>query len=255
MDWNNRVVIVTGGGQGIGRILSRAFAKNGAIVYIADVDEEAGIGCQRWIEAEGGRAFFVPVDISQEEEVQLLMERIEREQGKLNVLVNNAAIMRNSSIETLSLEDWNRVIGVNLTGAFLCVRHGVPLLRKGEDPAIIQIASTRALMSEPHTEAYSASKGGILALTHALAVSLGPEIRVNAVSPGWINVSTWQKSGARQPETLRGIDHAQHPVGRVGRPDDIANAVLFLASKEAGFMTGANIVVDGGMTVKMIYVE
>jgi NAD(P)-dependent dehydrogenase (short-subunit alcohol dehydrogenase family) len=255
MDWNDRVVIVTGGGQGIGRVLSHAFAKKGVIVYIADVDKEAGEECQRWIEAEGGQAFFVPVDVSREEEVQSLMACVEREQGKLNVLVNNAAIMRNGPIEKLSLEDWNRVIGVNLTGAFLCAKYGVPLLRKGEDPVIIQIASTRALMSEPHTEAYSASKGGILALTHALAVSLGPEIRVNAVSPGWIDVSPWQKSSKRQPETLREIDHAQHPVGRVGRPDDIAQAVLFLASKEAGFMTGANIVVDGGMTVKMIYAE
>ncbi|MGC8779158.1 MAG: SDR family oxidoreductase, partial [Candidatus Caldatribacteriaceae bacterium] len=125
-----------------------------------------------------------------------------------------------------------------------------------EHAAIVNIASTRALMSEPHTEAYSAAKGGVLSLTHALAVSLAPRhIRVNAISPGWIEVSVWKKKALRKEPELRPIDHLQHPAGRVGRPEDIASACLFLASPEAGFITGANLVIDGGMTVKMLYAE
>ena len=153
----------------------------------------------------------------------------------------------------LSLADWNRVIGVNLTGPFLCAKHLTPLLRARKG-AIVNIASTRAFMSEPNTEAYSASKGGIAALTHALAASLGPDIRVNSISPGWIETESWRKSATRRTPTLTDADHAQHPAGRVGQPDDIAAMVEFLAFGESGFMTGANVMIDGGMTRKMIYV-
>lgn len=133
--------------------------------------------------------------------------------------------------------------------------HAAPLMKRSGGGAMINIASTRALQSEPNTEAYAASKGGVLALTHALAVSLGPDrIRVNAVSPGWIDVTEWKKAALRKAAHLTEADHAQHPVGRVGHPDDIASACVFLASDEAGFVTGQNLVIDGGMTVKMIYV-
>jgi NAD(P)-dependent dehydrogenase (short-subunit alcohol dehydrogenase family) len=145
-------------------------------------------------------------------------------------------------VEKLSLARWNRRIAVNLTGAFLMAKHAVPHLRRARG-AIVNIASTRAGQSEPHTEAYSASKGGLVALTHALANSLGPEVRVNCVSPGWI---------AHQP--VRKKDHAQHPVGRVGRDADVAELVAYLISDAAGFVTGQNFVIDGGMTKKMIYV-
>jgi len=121
--------------------------------------------------------------------------------------------------------------------------------------AIVNIASTRAIQSEPNTEAYSASKGGILALTHSLAMSLGPDIRVNCISPGWIDVSEWKKSQQAKKPHLTKMDHAQHPAGRVGKPEDIAALVAFLISDEAGFITGQNFVVDGGMTKKMIYEE
>lgn len=159
----------------------------------------------------------------------------------LDLLVNNAGIAGpvNGPIEALSLEDWRRVTDSHLTAAFLMTRSAVPLMREGA--SIINMASTRAFMSEPQTEAYAASKGGLVALTHALSISLGPKIRVNAIAPGWISGD----------ETLRPEDHAQHPVGRVGRPQDIAEAVLYLAG--AGFMTGEVLTLDGGMTRKMIY--
>lgn len=253
MGFAGRIVAVTGGGQGIGRSLVRFFAEEGAVVYFADIDAEAGRECEEEVRSDGGNVSFSEVDVSQPDEVKNWMAHIGRESGALDVLCNNAGIMVSRPVEELTVEEWNRVLGVNLTGAFLCAKYGVPLLRRGKHPSILHIASTRALMSEPHTEAYSASKGGLLALTHALAISLGPRIRVNAISPGWIDVTPWRKRSIRQPEELTERDHLQHPAGRVGRPEDIARAALFLASEEAEFITGVNLVIDGGMTVKMIY--
>lgn len=174
--------------------------------------------------------------------------------GRIDVLVNNAGIFNPIPLEHRRPEEWLRVIGVNLNSAYFFAGECADALRQSRG-SIINIASTRALMSEPHTEAYSASKGGLVALTHALAISLGPEVRVNCISPGWIDVSGWKKTSVRAPMALRDIDHRQHPVGRVGIPEDVAQTALFLASPEAGFITGQNIVVDGGMTRKMIYAE
>lgn len=163
--------------------------------------------------------------------------------GGLNAIVSNAGISEFKSLSESTLDDWNRVLATNLTPAFLLARGAEKALRKSRG-SIILISSTRAHMSEPDTHAYSAAKGGLTALTHSLAISLGPDIRVNSISPGWINVSE---------ETLTEKDHAQHPVGRVGVPDDIGTAVSFLLSDQAGFITGAELIVDGGMTRKMIY--
>jgi len=151
--------------------------------------------------------------------------------------------------------DWDRVISVNLRGAYLCSRYATPHMPRGS--AIVNIASTRALMSEPDTEPYAASKAGLLGLTHALALTLGERgIRVNAISPGWIDVSNWKKSSARRQVELSERDHGQHPAGRVGRPEDIAELCLFLSdTQRSGFITGQNFVCDGGMTKKMLYVE
>ncbi len=249
----DQTAVVTGGGQGIGRAVAAMLAREGAHVYIAEQDEEAGTECEGWIRETGGTATFVPTDVSQPDEIRRLMDRIYQEREKLHILCNNAGISLFRPLEELSVEEWDRVIHVNLRSAFLCVKYGLPLLRRAGQASIINIASTRALMSEPHTEAYSASKGGILALTHALAVSLGPTVRVNAICPGWIETSEWKKKSARKPAQLTEEDHRQHPSGRVGRPEDIARAVRYLASPDAEFITGANLVIDGGMTVKMIY--
>jgi NAD(P)-dependent dehydrogenase (short-subunit alcohol dehydrogenase family) len=165
----------------------------------------------------------------------------------LDAVVANAGIFLRRPIRRLSLDDWHRVIDTNLTATFLLARAAQRPLRSSKG-SIVTIASTRTLMSEPNTESYSASKGGLLALTHALAISLGPDIRVNCVSPGWIATSEYNR--------LKRKDHAQHPAGRVGKPQDIAEIVAFLVDREkSGFVTGANFVVDGGMTRKMIYVE
>jgi NAD(P)-dependent dehydrogenase (short-subunit alcohol dehydrogenase family) len=148
----------------------------------------------------------------------------------------------------LTTEEWDEVVNTNLRGAFFCAREAARSMKKRGGGAIVNIASTRALMSEPHSEAYAASKAGLVGLTHALAVSLAPyRIRVNAVSPGWIETGDWS--------ALRSVDHEQHPAGRVGRPEDVVRACFYLTDPANDFVTGINLVVDGGMTRKMIYVE
>jgi NAD(P)-dependent dehydrogenase (short-subunit alcohol dehydrogenase family) len=174
------------------------------------------------------------------------MDWVERQFGQLHILVNNAGISQFSPVEQLSVDNWDSILNVNLRGPFLCSQAAAPLMKQAGFGSIINISSTRALMSEPGNEAYAASKGGLLSLTHALANSLGPAIRVNAICPGWIHVSD---------APIRPEDHDQHPVGRVGKPDDIAHACVFLASEESSFMTGQRLVIDGGMTIKMIYEE
>lgn len=250
-----KVAIVTGGAQGIGKAITLQLLQAGASVTIADQDAEAGQETVAEYQ-QLGQVQFVQTDVADEAAVQSMVEQTIAQFNRLDLLVNNAGIANpvNQPIEQLTLEHWNRMLGVNLTGAFLCVKYAVPHLRQ-QGGAIVNIASTRAFMSEPNTEAYSTTKGGLVALTHALANSLGSEIRVNCISPGWIAVSEWQKRSKRRFPQLSEADHNQHPVGRVGKPEDIAAMVLFLASAEAGFMTGVNVTIDGGMTHKMIYLE
>ena len=224
-----KVALITGGAQGIGSAIALLLAGRGYTVAVADIKKSD--------------FFFVRTDVSREPSVRACVQAVVKRFGRLDALVNNAGLAGpdDGPIEKVSLARWNRRIGVNLTGAFLMAKHAVPHLRRARG-AIVNIASTRALQSEPNTEAYAASKGGLVALTHALALSLGPDVRVNCISPGWIS-----------HKPVRRKDHAQHPVGRVGEGQDVAELVAYLLS--AGFVTGQNFVIDGGMTKKMIYVE
>jgi NAD(P)-dependent dehydrogenase (short-subunit alcohol dehydrogenase family) len=253
MSTSRKVVIVTGGAQGIGKGVAARLLADGYGVVIADSDAEAG---SETLGELGGASWFVAADVADEASVAACVAAAVANGGRLDAVVNNAGVARapRVPVEQLTLESWNRQLGVNLTGAFLMAKHAAPHLRATRG-AIVNVASTRALQSEANTEAYSASKGGLVALTHALAVSLGPEVRVNCVSPGWIDVSGWQKRANRKQVALSAADHAQHPAGRVGTPTDIAAMVAFLLSEAAGFVTGQNFVVDGGMTKKMIYDE
>lgn len=251
-DFTGKTAVVTGGGQGLGRGIAAALLTAGARVWLAEIDTEAGAETCAEL-ASLGPVEFVPTDVADAAAVQALRDRVAAG-GGVNLLVNNAGIMARKPPEELTLQEWQRVLDVNLTGPFLCSRAFAPLLRARRG-SIVNIASTRALMSEPHTESYAASKGGLVALTHALALSLGPAVRVNCISPGWIDVTPLARRSRRQPARLSAADHAQHPVGRVGQPEDVAGLVLYLASDTAGFVTGQNVVVDGGMTKKMIYVE
>lgn len=245
-------VLVTGGAQGIGRATAARLAADGWRVAIADNDAEALAEAH----AAHGALLALHCDVSDEAAVARAVGDALAAFGRLDALVNNAGITGATSgpLEALTLAEWNRRIGANLTGVFLMAKHCTPALRAAQG-AIVNVASTRALQSEPHTEAYSAAKGGVVALTHALAMSLGPAVRVNCVSPGWIDVRAWRKTTRRDTTPLSGADHAQHPVGRAGKPEDVAGLIAWLLSEEAGFVTGQNFVIDGGMTRKMIYVE
>lgn len=244
-------VIVTGGAQGIGKTVVVNLLKNEYAVTVFEIDEEAIEELKQELSDEALSMFCV--DVADENSVKEAVISTAEIHGNIYGLINNAAVAANKPVRELSLEEWNRVIGTNLTGAFLCAKHVIPFMNKAEG-RIINIASTRAIQSEPNTEAYSASKGGIIALTHALAASLGPKIKVNSISPGWIDVSVTRKKALAKQEVLSEEDHRQHPAGRVGKASDIANMVLFLLQDENDFITGQNVVIDGGMTTKMIYV-
>lgn len=254
-----KVIAITGGGAGIGRGIAWHFARLGYGVSITDSDRQAGRESLEVMTAFGAAAIFEPGDVSKPADVTRWLARTKAKLGIPDVLVNNAGIEIRKPLLALKPQEFDRVIATNLRGTFLCAQAAARLMatrrlpRDGGRGAIINIASTRAFMSEPGTEGYSASKGGIAALTHAMAISLAEKrIRVNCISPGWIEVADWQKAAkAKKPHHSR-ADREQHPVGRVGVPEDIAKACRFLA-EDAPFMTGQNIIIDGGMTVKMIY--
>lgn len=249
--FKHTVAIVTGGGQGIGLCIAQAFLRAGASVVISEFNATLQAKAEAFLDA-GDKLLFSQTDVSSEESVKMMVAQTVERFGRIDFLIHNAAVFNEpSSFEALSYAEWRRVIDTNLSGAFLCAKHCQSQLERAGG-AIVHIASTRALMSEPDTLiAYSASKGGLVALTHALANSLGPAVRVNCISPGWIVTDAYQHGAMHT--TLTDADHAQHPAGRVGKPEDIAELALYLCSDKAGFITGQNFVIDGGITKKMIY--
>lgn len=245
--------IITGGAQGIGEGIAEHLIAMGWSVAILDIDAEAVA------EFASGHPdqLAMTTDVASEADVKKGYAAIAKwAPDGVDLLVSNAGVADPviGPIEDATLSDWHRWIDSHLTGAFLMVRGAVPLLRQRRG-SVVLMASTRAFQSEPHTEGYAAAKGGLVALAHALAISLGPDIRVNAICPGWIETGSFEKASAREAPEHRAIDREQHPVGRVGVPHDIAATVAFLASEGAGFITGQAIVVDGGITKKMIYAE
>ncbi|ESR23345.1 SDR family oxidoreductase [Lutibaculum baratangense] len=240
-----RVTLVTGAAQGIGAGIARQLVGDGWQVCLVDRAEEKLGRVEESFPA--GTVAAMAADVSDPAQAARAVEEARSRFGRLDGLVSNAGIMVSAPVEQLSTSDWDRVLATNLSATFHLVRTAANHLREGGG-SIVTIASTRAHMSEPDTEAYAASKGGLVALTHALAISLGPRIRVNCVSPGWIETEGYGE--------LRPVDHAQHPAGRVGKVADVAQAVSFLLDGDrSGFVTGSEFVVDGGMTRKMIYAE
>ncbi len=229
-----RVALVTGAAQGIGAGIATRLVADGWRVVGAD---------RLPVTVPGVRG--VVCDVADEGSVVAVIASVAATEQRLDALVCNAGIMIRKPVAALTLQEWSSVLATNLTSTFLLVRAAEALLRSAKG-SVVTIASSRARMSEPDTESYAASKGGLVALTHALAISLGPDVRVNCVSPGWIAV----KGPEPTPE-----EHAFHPAGRVGRAEDVAALVAFLAGPDSGFITGAEFVADGGVTRKMIYPE
>ncbi len=255
-----RTAIVTGGAQGIGKGIVEHLLGDGWRVVAIDSDAEAISDLAG--ELPVTELLAIRADVGSESQVAKAFDRLKAwnekagEPAGIDLLVSNAGLADPVSgpIEELDLKRWRQWQDSHVTGAFLMVRAAVPLLRMRKG-AIVLMASTRALQSEPECEAYATAKGGLCAMAHALAISLGPDIRVNAILPGWIETGPWQKAAKRIEAKHRPIDREQHPAGRVGTPRDIAATVAFLASEGAGFITGQQFVVDGGMTRKMIYAD
>lgn len=250
MTMTGKTAIITGAGRGIGLAIARTFARQGANIAIAEIDASLEQSAHAALKGHSD-PLFIQADIACPESVREITQKTLEKFGRIDFLINNAAIGHTQPIEQYTIEQWNRQVAVNLTGPFLAAKFAAPALTDAKG-AIVNIASTRAIMSEPNTFAYSASKAGLIGLTHSLAVSLGPDIRVNCISPGWIDTQDCDDPDAAP---LTPEDHAQHPAGRVGTPDDIAAMALYLCSEQAAFITGQNVVIDGGMTRKMIYVE
>lgn len=244
-------VIVTGGAQGIGRTIVQSLLKVGYRVSVFDIDSEAMEELKPHFDKK--RCAFFITDVSSEVSVRSSVRAALKKFDSVYGLVNNAVYSVFKPMAELTIEDWNRAIGTNLTGTFLCSKFCAPHLAESKG-SIVNICSTRAFQSEPDTESYSASKGGIFSLTHAMAMSLSPHVRVNSISPGWIDVSAMRKKSVAQQAQLSQADHEQHPAGRVGNGFDIAQMTMFLLDEANGFITGQNFTVDGGMSKKMIYV-
>lgn len=225
MEYQDKVVVITGGAHGIGKAIAESFIKKGALVEVIDI-------------AKGNHYIG---DISKKEVLEKFAAYVLKKHGHVDFLINNAIpIMK--GISECSYEEFQYAMAVGITAPFYLTKLFAEYFEKSS--VIINISSSRDRMSQPQTESYTAAKGGIAALTHALAVSLSGKVRVNSISPGWIDTAYKKYNGA---------DAIQQPVGRVGNPMDIANMVLFLCSEKAGFITGENICIDGGMTKQMIY--
>ncbi|HET9238348.1 MAG TPA: SDR family oxidoreductase [Oligoflexus sp.] len=241
-----KTVLITGASSGIGLATCQRFLTAGYQVGIIDKDPlpESLKGAE-----QEGRIIFVQGRAADEKAASELVTRMRKDWGSIQALVNNVGVFKKIHLTELGLDEWKEILDTNLTSYFLFAKLSAPDLKKARG-SIVNIASTRALQSEADTEAYSASKGGIVALTHALAISLGPDVRVNCISPGWIDT---RDPSEKKKAPLKPRDHAQHPAGRVGEPEDIANFVHWLVNEEKGFVTGQNFILDGGMTRKMIY--
>lgn len=223
--FHGKIAIVTGGAQGIGKCIAEEFKKNGAVVCVIDKKPND----------------YFTGDLAEEETLKRFAKQVITEHGRVDYLINNAIPLM-KGISECSYEEFNYALRVGVTAPFYLTKLFLPYFSSGA--AIVNISSSRDRMSQPQTESYTAAKGGITALTHALAVSLAGKVRVNSISPGWIDNAYTVYSGP---------DAIQHPAGRVGNPLDIANMVLYLCSDQAGFITGENICIDGGMTRQMIY--
>lgn len=250
MRLRNKVAIITGGSQGIGEGIARTFSREGAKVVIADVNVEKGQALAK----ELADAHFIKADVSSEEQVRQLVEETTATFGGVDILINNAAVTVRKSVEETSFEEWQQILGVNLTGAFLCSKYAIPEMKQRSGGAIVNIASWHAEKTITRLAAYAASKGGLTALTRQMSLDLGPHnIRVNAVCPSTVDTPLLEKTFAslEDPEAAFKQTLEFQPFGRIGTVDDIANACLFMVSDEATYVSGQTLMVDGAAINKL----
>ena len=244
-----KVCVVTGGANGIGRCIVEEFSREGYAVAFSDVDEARGEALERALFKNGREGLFFSGDMAQKDELDGFAKAVTDRFGAVDALINNACVSRKGILSGCTYEDFNYALSLGVTAAYMLCRLLLPYMRPGA--SVVNIASTRAFMSQPDTESYTAAKGGISALTHGLAASLAGRARVNAISPGWIDTGEYHQEG--KPSDYSKGDILQHPCRRVGKPGDVAALCLFLCGGQASFITGQNFVVDGGMTKQMIY--
>ncbi|CAG0941372.1 MAG: Cyclopentanol dehydrogenase [Rhodocyclaceae bacterium] len=251
----NKVALVTGAGQGIGRATSLLLSREGAAVAVTDIDAQAAETVAEQIRAGGGRARAWKLDVSVEAEVAAVVAEAGKEFGRLDILVNNAGITgANGTAEETSEADWDRVMATNAKGVFLCTKHAVPLLRRAGGGSIVNLSSVYGIVGSHNVAAYHASKGAIRIMSKTDALAFAEDrIRVNSVHPGFI-WTPMLEAGAQvpgvAPEAVRAAMAKMHPLGTLGEPDDVAHGILYLASEEARFVTGSELVIDGGYTAR-----
>jgi len=245
----DKVAVVTGGAAGIGRATAQLFAREGASVVVADLNEEVGRDLVRQIAMERGRVSFERADVTSPADCRRLVERTVAEFGRIDILFNNAGIIRRAAITELSEDDWDRVMDVNVKSIYLLSREVIPIMAKSGGGSIINMASGWGISAGPKAAVYCASKGAVVLLTKAMAIDHGPQnIRVNCICPGDTDTAMLrneaQQLGEATDKFLAGA--ALRPLGRMGKPDEIAQAALYLASESSSFVTGTALVVDGG---------
>jgi NAD(P)-dependent dehydrogenase (short-subunit alcohol dehydrogenase family) len=251
MVFDGKVCIITGGALGIGRCLTRGFAAEGAKVAFIDIDRSAGEENASHINSLGGSAFFFNGDVGDEGDLARFAKAVAEKFTGVDILINNACISRKGLLSGCSYDDFDYVLKVGVIAPYMLTKLFMPHFLPGA--CVLNISSTRAMMSQKDTESYSAAKGGISALTHAMAASLAGKVRVNAIAPGWIDTGAYH--GEDYIPRHSEADRAQHTSGRVGEPEDIMRAAMFLCDDKNGFINGQCLPVDGGMTKLMIYTD
>lgn len=244
MKLKGKVAVVTGGASGIGEFTARAMVNEGAKVVIADMNDELGF---KLVKELNENAIYVHVNVTNEADVEKMIATAVSTFGQVDILVNNAGIGSLSPTADQSLEDWRKLLAVNLDGVFLAAKHAIKAMQKSGGGSIVNIASILGHVGQAQTAAYAASKGGVVNFTRAIAVEYAKEnIRVNAVCPGYINTPLLDQLDENMKNHLISL----HPIGRLGKSEEVAKAILFLASDDASFVTGANLLVDGGYTAQ-----
>jgi NAD(P)-dependent dehydrogenase (short-subunit alcohol dehydrogenase family) len=241
--------LITGGASGIGRATALLFAAEGASIAIADLDAAAGSDVVRLISGQGGRAFLIPCDVSRAQDCERAVLQIVEQFGSLDILINSAGIIRRAAVTETEEEEWDRVLAVNLKSVFLLSKYTIPVMARGGGGTIINISSGWGLVGGRKAASYCASKGGVVLLTKAMALDHAPQnIRVNCICPGDTDTPMLRNEAAQLGETAEAFlsEAARRPLGRIGAPEDIARAALFLAGDASSFVTGTTLVVDGG---------